>query len=406
MKKNIKGITLIALVITIIVLLILAAVTINLVIGENGIFSKARNAKEQVNYASAKETLELSLLKIKQECIQKEQNYTLDLIADELGKTTEETIEIMQYYGLSAKVNSNANSVPANIDGIVVIVKEYPKYKFLIGTKEDSSVGIEGVLITSSNSPAKKDFKNIDDFEKQDLGVVAQESEPKITVLKQSDYGKLTDYKSKGTNEKNLLWRIFYYDDNYIYLISETSTGGVPLTNTSYSLTNYPNGASVSQVGKDLSPVLTNDGRYFDKNVSWDSVRIMAYLTDTSENGPWENYKDSDGKALYAIGSPTYELFFASASKEFDLNNVNYIATSYGLRNYEFGVDDRCNGIYNKPIFLASPSYSNAYEGQIMTYLSSSNVTYSKMGWSAANFRPVVCIRKDNFDFKIIEEDE
>ena len=42
-----KGITLIALVVTIIVLLILAGVAINLTVGENGIFNKAKFAKEK-----------------------------------------------------------------------------------------------------------------------------------------------------------------------------------------------------------------------------------------------------------------------------------------------------------------------------------------------------------------------
>ena len=46
MRKN-KGITLIALVITIIVLLILATVSIATLIGENGILSQANKAKEE-----------------------------------------------------------------------------------------------------------------------------------------------------------------------------------------------------------------------------------------------------------------------------------------------------------------------------------------------------------------------
>ncbi|MGN1326753.1 MAG: type II secretion system protein, partial [Clostridia bacterium] len=43
--KNSKGITLIALVVTIVILLILAAISINAVIGENGLITKARDAK-------------------------------------------------------------------------------------------------------------------------------------------------------------------------------------------------------------------------------------------------------------------------------------------------------------------------------------------------------------------------
>ena len=44
--KN-KGITLIALVITIIILLILAGVSISMISGENGILTKATEAKEE-----------------------------------------------------------------------------------------------------------------------------------------------------------------------------------------------------------------------------------------------------------------------------------------------------------------------------------------------------------------------
>ena len=48
-----RGITLIALVITIVVLIILAAVAINLTLGNNGIFNRAKTAKEQ--YQNAEE---------------------------------------------------------------------------------------------------------------------------------------------------------------------------------------------------------------------------------------------------------------------------------------------------------------------------------------------------------------
>ena len=59
MQKN-NGITLIALVITIIVLLILAGVTIATLTGDNGILTKATEAKEQTELADEKEKVELS----------------------------------------------------------------------------------------------------------------------------------------------------------------------------------------------------------------------------------------------------------------------------------------------------------------------------------------------------------
>ena len=61
MKKN-KGITLIALIITIIILLILAAVSLNFVLGDNGIIFKVQLAKEKTNISQNKETEELGVL--------------------------------------------------------------------------------------------------------------------------------------------------------------------------------------------------------------------------------------------------------------------------------------------------------------------------------------------------------
>ena len=63
-KESEKGITLIALVITIIVLLILAAVSIAMLTGENGILSKASNAKEKHLIAQYEEELNLCIMEM------------------------------------------------------------------------------------------------------------------------------------------------------------------------------------------------------------------------------------------------------------------------------------------------------------------------------------------------------
>ena len=59
-KKNIRGITLIALVITVIVLLILAGVTIAALSGDNGILTRAKDAKEKTEQAQEDESKTLS----------------------------------------------------------------------------------------------------------------------------------------------------------------------------------------------------------------------------------------------------------------------------------------------------------------------------------------------------------
>ena len=59
-KKENKGITLIALVITIIVLLILAGVSIAMLTGENGILTQANNAKVEQAHASVREAMSIA----------------------------------------------------------------------------------------------------------------------------------------------------------------------------------------------------------------------------------------------------------------------------------------------------------------------------------------------------------
>ena len=57
MKNNQKGITLVALVITIIVLLILAGVTIASLSGDNGILNRGKEAKTKTNIQNAKDLI-------------------------------------------------------------------------------------------------------------------------------------------------------------------------------------------------------------------------------------------------------------------------------------------------------------------------------------------------------------
>ncbi len=80
---NYKGITLITLVVTIIVLLLLAGVTINLTIGHNGIFSRAKEAKTSYEREALLEEMRLAMLDKK---LEKGADLTNEDVADALGK--------------------------------------------------------------------------------------------------------------------------------------------------------------------------------------------------------------------------------------------------------------------------------------------------------------------------------
>ena len=83
LRKN-KGITLIALVITIIVLLILAGVSIAMLTGQNGILTQAQNASTQTEIAEAKEKAQMDIMAWQSERLENGQDATLN---DETVKT-------------------------------------------------------------------------------------------------------------------------------------------------------------------------------------------------------------------------------------------------------------------------------------------------------------------------------
>jgi len=91
-----SAITLIALVITIIVLLILAGVSLNLVVGSNGIIEKANNAASETEKANAKEEIELVVANLKADYYQAkyaseagESRTFLKYLSDEINKNEE-----------------------------------------------------------------------------------------------------------------------------------------------------------------------------------------------------------------------------------------------------------------------------------------------------------------------------
>lgn len=64
MMRNKKGITLIALIITVIVLLILAGVSLNALVGDNGVISNSMRAKIKTELGGYKEEMEFSIFKV------------------------------------------------------------------------------------------------------------------------------------------------------------------------------------------------------------------------------------------------------------------------------------------------------------------------------------------------------
>ena len=115
--KNKKGITLIALVVTVVVLIILAGVSINAVIGDDGIIKKAQNSANLTKEAEVKESINRTILEF--------------YLTDDY-----ETLEDF----LNAKVSEGKiDSVTKNADGTLTVKKG--EYSVTVENKTNSSGG-------------------------------------------------------------------------------------------------------------------------------------------------------------------------------------------------------------------------------------------------------------------------
>ncbi len=189
-----KAITLIALVITIIVLIILAGVSINLVLGENGLLKEAKKAVEDTKIANVKEQIELSVLTSTID----EDNPSINTgkLKDELDKL------------LSKKVIDEYESNNGEIELPCKVTKD--NYEFTI--EEDGNVTIKDIVeeeITvkpNENLPENSNTQVITNYGKIDViwlnGITNNPSQKPNAPILESGTEKLTAVKFEK-NENN-----------------------------------------------------------------------------------------------------------------------------------------------------------------------------------------------------------
>lgn len=129
MKKE-KGITLIALVVTIIILLILVGVTLSQLV-RNGLFSNADLAREEYDKSSATELLNIKLSAYRTEALSNDKEITLQNLKD-YYKDDQDTEYIKLYKGTLDDLISVAEGEQA---GYAKIKLENYKYVFIINEK-------------------------------------------------------------------------------------------------------------------------------------------------------------------------------------------------------------------------------------------------------------------------------
>ena len=309
LKRKERGITLIALVITIIVLLILAGVSIAMLTGENGILTQAQKAKNETENAQVLE---------------------------------------------EERLNEYNNTINNWVNGGTATTPTFDEDTLTIG-----------------------DATNAD------------------------KYGwRVPGYTVKAEEMTTNVWRLFYQDSNYTYLITDECVGSYMLSD--YYAGVYNSGADVSTIGQKLNPMLLEAGTFFTSSNTNANILATAWLTDPDK---WAEFKNVD--AVFAIGSPTVELFVKSFNATASTNGANTITLGVGTYGYTEDTTSNQlkttynNGIYNKSTssnwWLSSP-YGATSGVEFNVYASNGFFNGNVVNVSSYAVRPLVCIPTSVFN--------
>ena len=361
LEKN-KGITLIALVITIIVLLILAGVTIATLTGNNGILTKATQAKEEMTQASAEEKVNVEVLG----SYGNDGNINMDMLNENL-----QNVESLTYNGEKLSSDNVISKLPAivNVDG----------YDVLISGPADAATVKENASMY---------------------------------------YGaEVTGYECESDGVSK--WRIFYSDGTSIYLIADDYIhyDNTPETKQGNKL--FPYGDyryNFESVYKDYNGSNSiNDkvkiwlGKYlsYGSNATntQGSINGVAYMLDTDI---WNDYVGGD--AQYAIGGPTIEMFCESYKDTHPDKYIEYDAVTNGYKikwntDTEYATDlelvEDYNHIYVRSdgnintafgMWIASPSADNIRNLIATNKNSITRGQYNHYYGNLWGLRPIVCL--------------
>ena len=144
MNKKVKGITLISLVITIVVLIILSSVAIYLSLGNNGILTRTKQAKEVTNKQEATEKINLKITTAQMnKYAEKQVMPTLKELSEVLKDDNE-----IQYVTEKSQVASKKYEVGENPNSIYTKLNKYP-YEFEINSSLQLA-SIDGVQISQN----------------------------------------------------------------------------------------------------------------------------------------------------------------------------------------------------------------------------------------------------------------
>ena len=136
-------------------------------------------------------------------------------------------------------------------------------------------------------------------------------------------------------------------------------------------------------------------------------MKAVAYMLDTNVWSTFKDSADNSGKAEYAIGGPTLDLFCASYNQKYPSKQIQYQSSTYGYevkwstdRSYSYGMfglpaNDSLYVISSiskaLSVWLAGPSGNIG--DRVMYVFYNGQVDYGEYNSNHPGFRPVVCLK-------------
>ena len=287
--KGESGITLIALVVTIVVLLILAGITISLVFSENGIIAKAREAAEKTNQAVINEQEQMN-----------EVGTIIDNMLNGIGESTPPKPE-----GPEMPEGWDGNKVNA-VESADKVVVPVPKGYTASSVATENKVSEGFVIYENTNGEDKKEEVNDNNKDtarttrNQFVWVpVANPSEMYGTDKDGKKWGKLYNFSANGITAKN------WTEQDSVISITATS-GGSSFREPDIIDADSSNSVTISQLETEFNNMIESVkkyggfyiGRYETGNLSQEKASIIKNNSDIGNQTWYTMYKKAKGIAV------------------------------------------------------------------------------------------------------------
>ena len=379
-KETQKGITLIALVITIIVLLILAGVSIAMLTGQNGILTQAQNAKTTTENKSAEEKVKLAVMGARAD----DGTLTVGKLRTELAN-----------YG--GTVEGNTFPVTATVDG----------KSFTVDDKGN-------VELAGEKQPVTREGIEVGDY-------VSYTPDTATEKTYDADKLKKGGYTSTQTVKKeDLNWRVLRKnDDGSIDLIGDATSNSVYFSGS----LGYNNGVYLLN---DICKELYSNSTHHITARSVNLEDMEKWLTDSGKTarasysnavkyGETKEYKGSnsytpdiygkteDESANY-YSEPTTNTYTPASGTATADNTLNAKQTYYGISINSTNYGDGAKVLSSSNYYWVAARYVNCYSSYAvfgLRFADSNMYGYSMFGSSSytnnGNFRlrPVVSLGSD-----------